>query len=328
MITKPTGQNLYVGVVLAGSLLVVAVLVFESQPSALEAQGRGGRALGQIPFDGTAAYRDLKQICELGPRPSGSSGMLRQQKLLTDHFEKLGGTVERQEFQVRHPLDGSAVTLVNLIVHWHPTRSERLLVCAHYDTRPYPDRDPVNPRGIFVGANDGASGAALLMELGRAMPGLAGKLGVDFVLFDGEELVFRETDEYFLGAKHFAERYAREPPPYRYRSGVLLDMVGDANLRCLYEPNSMKYAPSVTRAVWDTARRLGVREFVPQMMNVVVNDDHIALNEIAHIPTCDIIDFDYPYWHTAGDVPGRCSALSLARIGWVVQEWLKSAAAR
>jgi glutaminyl-peptide cyclotransferase len=323
---RMSGQNVYLAAVLIGSGLLMGYvfLFYGSDP---ELAARGPRGLAQIPFDGAAAYKNLLALCDLGSRRSGTEGMSKQQKLITEHFERLGAKVERQEFRVRHPLDGSAVSMTNLIVHWHPERRERLLVCAHYDTRPYPDRDAKNPRGLFVGANDGASGAALMMELGRSMPGLAGPLGVDFVLFDGEELVYGDNDEYFLGAKHFAQQYVAEPPPYRYRAGVLLDMVGDANLRCLYEPNSVKFAPQVVREIWDTAHRLGVREFVPQTMPTAVNDDHIPLNEIANIPTCDVIDFDYPYWHTTGDVPSRCSALSLAKVGWVIQEWLKGAVA-
>ena len=92
--------------------------------------------------------------------------MQQQQELLKAHFEKLGGRVTLQEFDARHPLDGSSVPLANLIVEWHPERKERILLCCHYDTRPFPDEDPVNPRGVFVGANDGASGTALLMRAG------------------------------------------------------------------------------------------------------------------------------------------------------------------
>jgi hypothetical protein len=321
-----SGQSIYLAAVLIGSgLLIGYVFLFYGTDPELAA--RGPRVLAQIPFDGSAAYKNLVALCDLGSRRSGTEGMSKQQKLITEHFERIGGKVERQEFRVRHPLDGLAVPMTNLIVHWHPERRERILVCAHYDTRPYPDRDARNPRGLFVGANDGASGAAVMMELGRSMSALPGPLGVDFVLFDGEELVYNDNDEYFLGAKHFAQQYVSEPPGYRYRAGVLLDMVGDTNLRCLYEPNSVKYAPQVVREIWDTAHRLGVREFVPQTMSTAVNDDHIPLNEIAGIPTCDVIDFDYPFWHTTGDNASRCSALSLAKVGWVIQEWLKTATA-
>ena len=97
-----------------------------------------------------------------------------------------------------------------------------------------------------------------MMELGRAMPGLQGPLGVDFVLFDGEELVYSDNDEYFWGLSISLSNMSHSRRPYRYRAGVLMDMVGDANLLCLYEPNSVEFAPQVVREIWDTARRLGV----------------------------------------------------------------------
>ena len=96
--------------------------------------------------------------------------MAAQQKLLIDHFKQLGATVTRQEFTARNPLTGDPVPMTNLLIQWHPERKERVLLVAHYDTRPFPDRDPHNPRGTFLGANDGASGVAILMELGKSMP--------------------------------------------------------------------------------------------------------------------------------------------------------------
>jgi hypothetical protein len=229
-----------------------------------------------------------------------------------------------QEFQVRHPQTGKAVAMANLIVEWHPDRKERVLLCAHYDTRPYPDRDRRRPKGRFIGANDGASGVAVLMELGKHMAELKGPVGVDFVLFDGEELVYQDGDKYFHGSERFATAYAQSPPKHRYRWGVLLDMVGDKQLTIPKEGHSVTWddtRPLVTE-IWGVAATLGVREFLPQIGGHVL-DDHIALHDIAKIPTCDIIDFDFPAWHTEADVESNCSPLSLAKVGWVVHEWLK-----
>lgn len=289
-------------------------------------------ALVDIPFDGRQAFEYLRQVCQLGPRPSGSAGMQRQQQLLTQHFTKLGARVSRQEFAIRHPENGSTVPIVNLVIEWHPDRQERILLCAHYDTRPFPDSDRKRPRGTFVGANDGGSGVALLMELGKHMPGLDGTVGVDFVLFDGEEFVFddkRDREYYFVGSTHFARDYSGSPPRHRYRWGVLLDMVADAHLDLYQEKNSLWHARPLVTQIWDTASRIGVTEFIRQGRHEL-RDDHIPLNEIAKIPTCDIIDFDYPrprapsYWHTEADTLDKCSAVSLAKVGWVVFEWLKS----
>ncbi len=286
----------------------------------------GRLTLADIPFNGERAYEYLNELCDLGRRTSASPGMEAQQKLLAAHFQQLGGKVYYQRFRVRHPLDGSPVAMANLIVRWHPERRERILLCTHYDTRPYPDRDRRNPRGTFIGANDGASGVALLMELGHDMSNLDGALGVDFVFFDGEEFVFEDGNPYFIGSEYFALNYAARPGGVRYRWAVLLDMVGDADLQIVPDRHTMSWPDSrpLVEAIWGTAKRLGVTEFnIKRRCDVL--DDHLKLHNLGHIPSCDIIDFRYPAWHTEGDLPNRCSALSLAKVGWVVQTWLEEA---
>ncbi len=329
--TKSYGQTALLAAVVAASCLLVAYLVLFRDGGVRPATAaiQSAHSLADIPFNGQRAFEYLEQICEIGPRVSGSAGMRAQQKLLTDHFEKLGAKVERQEFRVRHPQTGEAVPMTNLIVRWHPERRERILLCAHYDTRPFPDRDPKNPRGTFIGASDGASGTALLMELAHRMSDLPGRLGVDFVLFDGEELVLKDGDPYFLGSEYFATDYARGRRNFNYRYGVLVDMVGDADLQIFPDQPSMTWADTrpLVQQIWGVARRLGVREFAfGRVYNVT--DDHVKLHDIAGITCCDIIDFDYRYWHTEGDVPANCSALSLAKVGWVVEQWLKQAVRR
>lgn len=329
---KPDRSTIFLGSSIAiAAILGLYLSVFHSNGHAGNEQEGGDQLPPNIPFDGAQSYQYLLQICHLGPRFSGSEGMLRQQQLLTQHFAQLGANVYRQTFETRHPEQGTPVAMTNLIVQWHPDRTERILLCAHYDTRPFPDRDRYRPRGLFVGANDGGSGVALLMELGKHMPQLAGNLGVDFVFFDGEEFVLDDQrDRYFIGSNHFAMNYANNPPPHRYRCGVLLDMVADAHLDLYQERNSVRYAKSVVSEIWNTAQRLGVEEFIRKARHEV-RDDHLPLNETAHIPTCDIIDFDYPrpgarqsYWHTEADQPDKCSAASLGKVGWVLLEWLKT----
>lgn len=280
--------------------------------------------LDKIPFNGQRAYEYLQKICDLGPRFSGSPGMAAQQKLLIEHFQRLDGHIRRQRFQIRHPQTGQSVVLTNLIVSWQPQTKQRILLAAHYDTRPWPDRDPQVPRGRFLGANDGASGVALLMELAHEMSALEGTLGVDFVLFDAEEFVFRDTDHYFMGSEYFAHDYASQRPRWQYRAAVVLDMVADADLQLYYEGTTMSWPESrpLAEGIWSTAKELGIGEFVANVKHAV-RDDHLALRERAGIPACDIIDFDYPHWHTQADVPENCSAESLAKVGYVIHEWLK-----
>lgn len=314
---------------LAGAFFAARLYLPDGEtPEALAVTPRSRMKLADIPFNGAQAAKYLDEICALGPRVSGTPAMAAQQKMLVDYFTKLGAQVEMQTFQARHPMEGTPVEMANLIVHWHPERKERILFAAHYDTRPIPDQDPdarQRREGVFLGANDGASGVALLMEMGRAMPSLEGPLGVDFVLLDGEELVYENNrDPYFLGSEWFAKQYVAEPPTYRYRWGVLLDMIGDTDLQIFQEKNSVAWADTrpLVNDIWKTADRLGVKEFIPRPRHQV-NDDHIKLRNIGKIPTCDLIDFDYPHWHTARDTPNKCSALSLAKVGWVLEEWLK-----
>ncbi|MCC9655202.1 M28 family peptidase [Rhodopirellula sp. JC737] len=290
-------------------------------------------ALGPVPdrYNTERAMGYLIEICDLGPRPSGSPAMKQQQALLTDFFTQRGGDVRLQKGEIRHPLTGENMPIANLIASWHADAPTRFLLCAHYDTRPYPDRDRRDPKGVFVGANDGASGSAALMELSHQFENLPESIGVDVVLFDAEEFVFGEGNgDYFLGSTLFAQQYRLEPPAVPYKAGVLLDMIGDRELQLLYERNSLRYAGDVTRSIWRTAKRLKAKAFVPRVRSQAIRDDHLPLNEIARIPTTDLIDFDYPrpgfrapqYWHTTQDIPENCSGESMAAVIWVVHEWM------
>lgn len=287
------------------------------------------------PLDSARAFGYLQQLCKIGSRTTGTAGMITQQKLLQDHFEKLGGKVVWQSFTHKHPLNNAPVEVKNMIVQWRPELKERVLLCSHYDTRPLPDRDPKNPKGLFVGANDGGSSTALLMELGHAMPNLKINVGVDFVFFDAEELVYTAPNgsslgDFFIGSTYFAQRLVDEPSDQVYRSGILMDMIGDKDLQIYWEEVGFQNAPTVAREVWEIAKQLGIKEFVPKVVHSV-RDDHLPLIQIARIPVIDIIDFDYPtvasrtrsYWHTMADTPDKCSGDSITKVATVVMEWLK-----
>lgn len=335
-----SGQTLFFGAVVGAALLVGGWLWVRAGAPANEGDaGAPKLTLKDIPFNGAEAYDYLKQVCAIGPRPSGSEGMVKQQKFLADYFQHLGASVRMQEFKSRDPRNGGTVPMANMIITWHPESKERILLATHYDTRPFPDRDKKDPQGTFIGANDGGSGVAVLMELGKWMPQLTqfnNRFGVDFVLLDGEEFVFHErnglfgaqSDPYFLGAEYFARDYAGSPPPYKYRYCVLLDMVGGAQLRIGEEVYSWSWDDTrpLVEQIWDVAGKLEVRDFIPHRMDAVL-DDHLRLHDIGKIPTCDVISFKayLPYWHTTQDTPEHCSALSLAKVGWVMQEWLKQA---
>lgn len=336
---RPDGQTIFLGATLILALIVTVAILLNSAGignigGGAETETAPTVAWDKIPVQADRSFGYLTSICDLGPRYSGSDGMRAQMNLLENHFRQLGGNVSRQGFRVRHPLTGDPVEMANLIVNWHPERKRRILLCAHYDTRPFPDRDP-DPRGrqgIFLGANDGASGVAVLMELAHLMPQFESPVGVDFVLFDGEELVYDDDrDPYFLGSRYFSLDYAKNPPPHKYQAAILLDMVGDKHLQLYQEKHSLRWADSrpIVHEVWRVARELGVREFIPRA-RYEIRDDHLMLHDVGGIPAIDIIDFDYgppgsrvSYWHTRADTPDKCSGASLAKVGWVVWEWLR-----
>ena len=280
-------------------------------------------------IDGDRAYGYLKAICEIGPRVAGSAANTKQRVMVAEHFKKHGGQVREQPFSGVDPVSNAPVSMVNLIGSWSPERPDRVVIGVHYDTRPHPDEDPVfaNRRLPFLGANDGASGVAVLMEIAHHLADSPTPWGVDLVLFDGEELVYgggnNQTGEYFLGSKVFAEEYKKakkDKNAPRYSAGLVLDMVGDRDLAIEKEPHSIEFAPKLVSDVWAVAKALKVTQFHDRTGRAVL-DDHLALNDVG-IPTIDIIDFDYPYWHTAKDLPEYCSGASLASVGKVVTAWL------
>lgn len=302
--------------------LVSMLLVRSSAPE----ESAAVAAAQPAPINGDRAYAYLKQLCALGPRPAGSDANTKQRKLVAAHFEKLGATVREQPFTGVDPMTGQKVHLANLIASWNPDRTDRVLICAHYDTRPHPDQEQTREgyNQPFLGANDGASGIALMMEIAHHLADSPTTRGVDLVLLDAEELVYGRTGEYFLGSKAFARAYAQGRRngrvKYRYSAGILLDMVGGRNLSIKREPYSVKLAPRLVEEVWRVAESIGARAFQREFGREVM-DDHLALND-GGIPTIDLIDFDYAHWHLASDLPEQCSPESLAEVGRVVTAWL------
>jgi hypothetical protein len=281
---------------------------------------------GALPFDARRAMDYLRQLCDIGPRISGSDGMRRQQELLRKHFEKCGAKVRLQEFTARQRSQRDPTPMANLIASWYPNRTRRVILCSHYDTRPHADQeaDPRRRREPFVSANDGGSGVALLMEVANHMQDLKADVGVDFVLFDGEEYIFDnrpQGDKYFFGSEHFATEYVRTHPKYTYVAAILLDMVGGKEIHFPAEVNSLFNAGELVEEVWKIAREQGCTAFEPRQGPEVL-DDHLALNK-ARIPAIDIIDFSYPHWHKLSDVPENCSGDSMAQVARVLTVWLQ-----
>jgi len=289
-------------------------------------------AAADLKFDGERSIKYLKQVCDIGPRISGSDGMKKQIELLTKHFEDLGGKVEKQEFQGRQKSKRDPVAMTNLIVSWFPERKTRILLSCHYDTRPFADQegDRMKWGKPFVSANDGGSGIALLMELAHHMKELPGTVGVDFVFFDGEEYVFTGpdgNDDYFLGSKHFAALFAKNSKQsgIKYSAAVNYDMVGHDGASLRVEGHSWESASHIVLEIWKLAEAMQAKSFKFTrgfQRSLFVSDDHVSLQNVG-IPAIDIIDFDYEHWHKLTDTPDRCTAKQMAEVGNVTLAWLK-----
>ena len=277
-----------------------------------------------IAFDGERALNYLKVLCALGPRISGTEGMRKQQELLQMHFEKLGGKVVFQRFTARQPSQKPPIEMANLIVRWHPDRKRRVILCGHYDTRPIADQEPRRADWFkpFLSANDGTSTVAWLMELAHHMKDIPTEVGVDFVLFDGEECIFQPSIErFFIGSEYFAEKYWKERPDYRYIAAILLDLFAAKDARIPIEQNSKFAAGALVQDIWQIAAELKCSMFRWEDGREV-NDDHIALLRVG-IPAIDLIDFDYPHWHRLSDTPDKCSAESMNQVAKVITVWLQ-----
>jgi Zn-dependent M28 family amino/carboxypeptidase len=233
---------------------------------------------------------------------------------LAQFFRDRTRNVTEQTFE-HVDLQGDTLYLCNIVASFWPAKGARVLLGAHWDTRPRADRDPDTTRRHLpiLGANDGASGVAVLMEIANALSSREPPVGVDIVLFDGEDYGEEgNPQEYLLGSRHFASAMKEYRPVW----GAIVDMVGDRDLGIPQERVSLSRAPGVVRMVWDEALRQGAESFKPWPGQAIM-DDHWPLLDRG-VPCIDIIDFDYPYWHTHQDVPERCSPRSLAEVGGVL----------
>jgi len=267
-------------------------------------------------FDENSAYNYLLKQCDFGPRNPGSEGHEKCLHFLTSELRKYADNVKEQKF--RYPLrkGEEPVTMTNVIANFNSRNPDRILLFAHWDTRPWADMDPDPAKHDtpIIGANDGASGVAILLEIARLIHMKAPPYGIDILLVDGEDYgSYGDNDSWAIGSREFARN---KSPNYRPRYGILLDLVGDRNLEIYIERFSYRYAPHIVDKIWARAEELGVVEFIPEPKFEVM-DDHVRLME-AGIPCVDIIDFDYEYWHTVEDTPDKCSAGSLGKVGRVV----------
>ena len=269
-------------------------------------------------FSGEKAFAHVQRLVDFGPRPAGSKALEKSRDYIEDQLRRSGWQVTRQAFSDDTPR--GKIQFVNLIAQFSgqgKAASPSFLLCSHYDTKMF---DAIR----FVGANDGGSSTGLLLELARVIgqhPNLARK--IELVFFDGEEAIeqFSQTDGLY-GSRYFA-RQLQSGGAKQFRGGLLFDMVGDRSLGITLPANS---PVEIARDIFAAAEVLKLRNYFTYLGRELV-DDHVPLNAIG-IPTLDIIDFDYPWWHTADDTIDKVSAQSLRIVGSVALYYLSEFALR
>ena len=264
-----------------------------------------------VAFSAQRAFAILEKQCEFGPRPPGSAAHRETLNYLFTELQKYANNAALQP--IEHKVGTQTLHLNNILAEFGHPSGETLLLAAHWDTRPIADHDPKpeNRETPILGANDGASGVAVLLELARVFKAHPPPRRVVIVLFDGEDYG-RTADDMFIGSRFFARNLGRWKPDY----GILLDMVGDKELTLPIEANSWNANRAFTAAIWQRAAALGLAPF-QQRLGPAIMDDHVPLINVG-IPMVDIIDFDYPYWHTIEDTVDKCSPKSLEVVATLV----------
>lgn len=283
-------------------------------------------------FSADSAYWFTEKQVKFGPRIPNSPAHQATADYFVAKLKAYGAVTIVQEFE-SHSFDGKKLFLKNIIASFFPEKQKRILIAAHWDTRPFSDKDKEKPDAKFDGANDGASGAAVLLEIARALKNNPPSgVGVDLIFFDGEDWGEGEKGDvptpegqeswWCLGSQYWSKH--KHKPNYTAYYGILLDMVGAKGTHFFQEANSMNYAPRIVDKVWRTASSLGYSSLFVQQKEGSVIDDHVFVNEWAKIPMIDIIPYDPQtgafgdFHHTQKDNMNVIDKGTLGAVGSVV----------
>ena len=313
-------------------LSVMASLLFISCNGQTKGKGHTADtiALASCPdFSADSAMLYINEQCDFGPRVTGSNAANLCGDYIANRFRQFGAEVEEQTFTVTI-WDGTQLSARNIIAHINPSNPKRIMLCAHWDSRPWADNDDDkdNWHTPILAANDGASGVAVMLEICRLLREQPIETGIDFVCFDAEDLgtpLWEEdrlgaSDTWCLGSRFWAEK--AKANGYKARYGVLLDMVGGRGATFSREGVSMQLAQPLVNRVWQLAGQLGYRQFFPQNDGGHITDDHVNVNLIAGVPCIDIIPYYRegpssfgPTWHTIQDTPENIDPNVIKAVG-------------
>jgi glutaminyl-peptide cyclotransferase len=257
---------------------------------------------GAIRFDADRSWAHLRQLVAMGPRPSGSPAIVSSRTYIEGQLRGFGLAVTEQVWTAATPV--GPIRMVNVSAIIPGTRKERLIIGGHYDTKRFRDI-------AFVGANDGGSSAAFLLEFARVLAQTKPAFTIELLFLDGEEATIEwQGIDHTYGSRYYVEEARRGGSLSTIKAFVLVDMIADRDLRIKRDANS---TPWLTDAVWEAATQANLGAyFTPALTQI--EDDHLPFLA-AGIPSVDIIDLDYPAWHTAGDTLGAVSAQSLQIVG-------------
>lgn len=283
-------------------------------------------------FNGDSAYYYIQKQVDFGPRVPGSEAHENCSQYLISTLKRFTDSVHVQNFGAR-AYNGKVLAGKNIIASFEPEKADRIFLCAHWDSRPYADHDddPKNHKIPIDGANDGASGVGVLLEIARQLSTNQPNLGIDIILFDLEDYgppqdsqQRGEGDWWALGSQYWSRN--THIPGYFARYGILLDMVGAKDATFKMEGFSLYYAPGLLKKVWNTANRIGYNDLFLFEQGGYIEDDHKYINEILKIPTIDIIHLDhesvngsfFDHWHTVDDTMDHISKPILKAVGQTV----------
>lgn len=290
-------------------LSLVSVIIVTAAACIAAAGGQAGAQAAPGTFDSERAWAHLKAMVDLGPRPSGSAALRQTRAYITRQITALGLTVQEQPFTATTPL--GAVEMSNLIVTLPGRRPERILFTGHYDTKLFKDFK-------FVGASDGASSAAFLVELVRVLKDQPREFTYEFIWFDGEEAVvsWDLNKDSTYGSRFYVQQATKAGALSTIKALILVDMIGHKALRIERDSHSAGWLNAI---VWGAAKRLGKPQFVD--VETTIEDDHVHFVR-AGIPSIDLIDLNHfiseGHWHTASDTLENVSAASLGVVGDVL----------
>jgi len=272
-------------------------------------------------FDQGRAFQRLRDVCAFGPRNHGSEGKTKAENWIQQSLRDAGAEVTLHNFT--HTPKGATepATFRNIVARINPKQTRRVMIATHYDTRSTADKDPDETRRNepIIGANDGGSGVAVLLEMAALWKDQPPPVGVDLIFFDGEDYgAGEDLDDYFLGSRAWVHDF----PEYRPEWGVVLDMVGDADFGIRKERDSLARAPGVIEKLWSAAARVGARDIIDKRGGLVY-DDHTAFLDRG-VPVVLLIDFSYRWFHTTADTPDKCSPESLGQVGRTVMEAIEA----